>query len=126
MVDGHIAERGTYVELMSNNCEFSRFVREFGSAQETKDKGMESTKKDEEDDVKKTEKQKCVAAGIMQAEERATGAVSRDVYVAYAKAGKTCTVLPFLFLSLALFQGATVMSSYWSVTRVVRFRTGLC
>jgi ABC-type Fe3+/spermidine/putrescine transport system ATPase subunit len=127
MVDGHIAERGTWAELMSSNGEFSKFVKEFGSKEETKDK-EEVTKKDEVDGAPKTEKQKDVAAGagIMQAEERAIGAVHRDVYIAYAKAGKGYIVLPLLLLSLALVQGATVMSSYWSVIRVVLFETGLC
>jgi ABC-type methionine transport system ATPase subunit len=129
MVDGHIAERGTYAELMSSNGEFSKFVKEFGSKEEAKDEEKETTEKDDEDDdPKKTEKQKnaVAGAGIMQVEERATGAVSGSVYAAYAKAGKGYIVLPLLFLSLALVQGSTVMSSYWSVMRAVWFGTRVC
>jgi ABC-type multidrug transport system ATPase subunit len=123
MVDGHIAEQGTYAELMSSNGEFSKFVTEFGSKEEATDKEEETIEKDEENDSKQAEKQTNMAAGpgIMQVEDRATGAVSRYVYAAYSKAGKGYILLPLLFLSLALIQGSTVMASYWSVTRVLCF-----
>jgi hypothetical protein len=52
---------------------------------------------------------------LMQKEERNTGAISGEVYKSYLKAGKGQIILPFLLLSFVLFQGATVMSSYWFV-----------
>ena len=53
--------------------------------------------------------------GIMQEEERRTGAVSAGIYAEYAKAAHGYIVIPLLLASLVLLQGATVMSSYWLV-----------
>lgn len=100
---------------MNNNEEFSKFITEFGSKEgedeerKKPDDGMIGTKDDPE------EKRKKATAGgaFMQAEERNTGAISWAVYKAYSAAGKGNVVLPLLFCSLVMIQGATVMSSYW-------------
>jgi ABC-type methionine transport system ATPase subunit len=120
MMDGQITEQGSYVELMANNGEFSKFIKEFGSKDLAADE-KEPNEKSRESEAKKLAKHKdfVSGSGIIQAEERVTGAVSIDVYGAYIKAGKGYPVLPFLFLTLALIQGAAVMSSYWSV--IMRF-----
>ena len=54
-------------------------------------------------------------ATMMQQEERNTGAVSNQVYMEYIRAGKGYIIIPLLVLSVALLQGAQVMSSYWLV-----------
>ncbi len=119
---GHIAERGTYDELMQKDGEFSKFYKEFGSKEEKEEeeeveeeeeaienigKGRES-----EDDLKKKVTQ---GPALMQAEERNTGAISWSVYKQYSKAGRGRVVLPILFFALVFVQGATVMASYWLV-----------
>ncbi|KAF9000599.1 ABC transporter [Cyathus striatus] len=122
----HSSQRGTYAELMSNGHEFSRFITEFGSKEEEnkveqEEEGIEeSTSKSEpsdDDDDKRDQKLKKAVAGqaLMQTEERNTGAISTEVYKTYIKAGRGKMVLPFLFFSLVLIQGATVLSSYWLV-----------
>jgi ABC-type multidrug transport system ATPase subunit len=115
IADGRIAERGTYRELMSNNGEFYRFLTEFGSKdnEEGAEKEAEEEGIVEKKDDSEKRKNATAGAGLMQAEERSTGAVSWDVYKTYAIAGRGKIVLPLLLFSLVLLQGATVMSSYW-------------
>jgi hypothetical protein len=114
IVDGHIAERGTYTELMESNGEFAKFVTQFGSHEEghEEEKAIGDTKLDED---KKEESKKKISAGqaLIQAEERNTGAIAWSVYKVYGSAGRGQIIIPLLLLSLALVQGATVMSSYW-------------
>jgi ABC-type Fe3+/spermidine/putrescine transport system ATPase subunit len=116
--EGHIAEFGTYSELMSHGKDFSRFVTEFGSKEEEEKKDVAVVDKD----AKKKEegmKKAVGGAGMMQAEERNTGAISWHVYKTYLSAGRAEVVLPLLLFSLILIQGATVMASYWFVSSSV-------
>lgn len=108
IVDGRIAEQGTYSDLMKYGGEFSKFVKEFGSKEET-------TEKEDIEESEKMVKRKMAkpSTGLMQVEERNTGAISGKVYRTYLKAGRGAIVLPFLFLSVVFIQAATVMSSYW-------------
>ncbi|EIN04040.1 hypothetical protein PUNSTDRAFT_55872 [Punctularia strigosozonata HHB-11173 SS5] len=126
MVEGCVAERGTYAELMSQEGEFARFVREFGSQlareEEEEERAVEAvelavTDEEEEAEKRKVEKRRKMIAGkaMMQVEERNTGAISGGVYAAYIRAGEGKLLVPFLLLSLTLIQGATVLSSYWLV-----------
>ncbi|KAI5833117.1 hypothetical protein K523DRAFT_413569, partial [Schizophyllum commune Tattone D] len=125
VANGRIVERGTYPELMSNNGDFSRFVNEFGTQAEEKEKeeqegieeGAEGVVKGKaaEAAVMKTPKKNVAGPGIMQEEERRTGAVSAGIYAEYAKAAHGYIVIPLLLASLVLLQGATVISSYWLV-----------
>jgi ABC-type multidrug transport system ATPase subunit len=118
IVDGRIAERGTYTELMESNGEFAKFVIQFGSREEEegREEGEGKTIEDAKlDEDKKDVSKKKVLAGraLMQAEERNTGAIAWSVYKVYGSAGKGWIFIPLLLLSVALVQGATVMSSYW-------------
>lgn len=114
ILDGKIAERGTYSELIAKEGAFARFVREFGAKEEKEEKeeaGVEEVAEDE----KKEKKSKKATAGpaLMQAEERNTGAVAGVIYKEYLKAGKGSIIVPCLLLSVVFLQGAQVMSSYW-------------
>jgi hypothetical protein len=93
---------------MKYGGEFSKFVKEFGSKEET-------TEKEDIEESEKMVKRKMAkpSTGLMQVEERNTGAISGKVYRTYLKAGRGAIVLPFLFLSVVFIQAATVMSSYW-------------
>lgn len=110
--EGRIAEQGTYLEVMGNDGEFSKFVREFGSEEEEKevvDTGKAAGREG------KDEKEAAAGPSLMQTEERNTGAISWKVYKMYSEAGNGKAVYPFLLLSLIFIQGATAMSSYWFV-----------
>lgn len=118
IVDGRIAERGTYSELMSNNGEFAKFLTEFGS-KENEEKEKEEADGDgveKKDDLEEKRKNAMAGAELMQPEERSTGSVNWDVYKTYSVAGKGHIMLPLLLGSLVMIQGATVMASYWYVT----------
>jgi ABC-type methionine transport system ATPase subunit len=115
IADGRIAERGTYSELMSNNGEFSQFLTEFGSKQEEEKKEEEIEVGEKKDDLDEKRRNATAGAGLMQAEERNTGAINWGVYKSYSAAGRGSVMLPLLFAALVLIQGATVMSSYWYV-----------
>lgn len=116
IVDGRVAERGTYAELLARDGAFARFAREFGAKEEQEEQ--------EEDAVEEVAEEKAVVkkkapggnAPLMQVEERNTGAVSREVYKEYLKAGKGQILIPLLILALTFLQGAQVMSSYWYVS----------
>ena len=127
MVDGRVGEHGTYADLMAANGDFARFVNEFGSKESELEKEEEAVENDEaeaEGEEKKDErpKKRVQGAALMQTEERNTGAVSNEVYKTYLRAGKGAVILPLLVLSVALLQGAQVMSSYWYVPPLVCLR----
>ncbi|KAG6900221.1 hypothetical protein C0993_001290 [Termitomyces sp. T159_Od127] len=115
ITDGRIAEHGTYTELVKKAGEFAKFVQEFGASNEQEKKEVEEDAVagaiEEADEGRR--KRTTPGAALMQAEERNTGAISLEVYKEYSKAGRGLIILPLLFLSLVLIQGATVMSSYW-------------
>lgn len=116
VVDGKIAERGTYAELLAKDGAFSRFAKEFGAKEEQEEEEEEAI--EEEEESRDTEKKPKKAPGntaLMQVEERNTGAVSGSVYKEYLKAGKGSIIIPSLIFSLVFLQGAQVMSSYWLV-----------
>ena len=118
MVDGRISERGAYADLMAAGGLFARFVNEFGSKESEAEKRREDEAEAEEDAApgdEKVEKRKKSqqGAGLMQVEERNTGAVSKEVYSEYLRAGKGYIVVPLLVMSVALLQVSQVMSSYW-------------
>ncbi|KAH9945256.1 P-loop containing nucleoside triphosphate hydrolase protein [Epithele typhae] len=120
VAEGRIAEHGTYAELMAAEGHFAQFVHEFGnkeSEEEEEEEAIEeATEGEDVEKDEKTEKRKAQkGAALMQVEERNMGSVSSKVYGEYIRAGKGYVILPLLVLSVALLQGAQVMSSYWLV-----------
>ncbi|KAF8624506.1 hypothetical protein AX15_005822 [Amanita polypyramis BW_CC] len=117
--DGRIAEHGTYADLMAaENSEFARYMTEFGGKGD--DEEEKKQKKDieqvgESKEEKGPKKNAVRGAALMQVEERNTGAIPWSVYKTYISAAKGPVVIPFFLFSVALLQGATVMSSYWLV-----------
>jgi ABC-type multidrug transport system ATPase subunit len=112
LVDGKIAEWGTYNELMMNNGAFCKFIEEFGSKEDNTTKRAEHPA-GEGAEGKKEQKAGVKGKAMMQEEERNTGSVKLEVYREYLSAGKGMVLVPTLFLSLLLMQGSSVMSSYW-------------
>lgn len=102
---------------MQSNGEFSKFVNEYGSKEQEEKKEIDDDEDAPEGDPDNEKKRrKAVAgAGIMQAEERNTGAISSKTYKSYLEAGNGQIVIPILIFSVVFMQGATVMSSYWYV-----------
>lgn len=127
IADGQIMERGTYPELMANHGVFSKFVKEFGSKEEEKEKedadeiaGQVEAEKEGKGEkgpntVAVLKEQYEKGKTIMQDEERSVGAVTWKVYKTYLAAGNGHILVPALLLSLVLVQGAQVLSSYWLV-----------
>ncbi|KAL8290351.1 hypothetical protein RQP46_002609 [Phenoliferia psychrophenolica] len=116
---GKITQQGTYVDLMADTTgAFSELVRDFGGgAQEKKEKDEEQALDAIEDapeggDVAPVVKK---AKALMQEEERASGAVSGDVYGKFLRAGKGHITVPLLLTALVLLQTAQVLGSYWLV-----------
>jgi len=67
IVDGRVAESGTYSELMANDGEFSKFVTEFGSNDEATKQDGEGGETDVIDEVKTKARQNATSnGGIMQ------------------------------------------------------------
>ncbi|KAH9928634.1 ABC transporter [Fomitopsis serialis] len=98
VVDGRLAERGTYAELLESGGEFSRFVREFGAKEK---------REEEEEDV--------VEEVVAEKKDKGESSVNGAVYRQYMHAGRGEILVPLLILSVALLQGTQVMSSYWLV-----------
>ncbi|KAG1781565.1 ABC transporter [Suillus placidus] len=113
LVDGRIAERGTYTGLMANDGAFSKFVSEFGSKEDSTKKEEKAAEGAEIED-KKIQRGSAGKA-MMQEEERNTGAIKREVYREYLAAAHGPVLLPLLLLSVILMQCSSVMSSYWLV-----------
>jgi ATP-binding cassette, subfamily C (CFTR/MRP), member 1 len=110
MRDGRIVEQGTYEELLSRRGNFSRLIELFGN----KDEGKKEDEPSEAPAPKKKEKGGWRRGrGLMEAEERKTGAVSRAVYLEYARAGGGIWIIPAILLSVILSNGVNIFTSLW-------------
>lgn len=118
LVDGCIAERGTYNELMvSQGGTFAKFITEFVSHEnDAEEKRTEEIEEEEDAEVEKNRRQKVKGTQLMQTEERTTGSIGIGVFKEYSKAGNGALFIPLLLLSLIAQQGAQVLSSYWWAT----------
>jgi hypothetical protein len=79
MVDGRVAEAGTYKELMSRSGAFARYVSEFGGEEE-QEKESDLVEETNDAEIAKEAPTGKARAGptMMQAEERNTGAVTGE------------------------------------------------
>jgi hypothetical protein len=117
MVEGHIAERGTFEEMMANHGEFSRTFDEFVT------KGQEDSEREkavdlEDANINENAEMRRVAgrgAALMQAEERNIGAMNRQVYKGFLQSGNGVVLFPAMFVTIVLMQASTVLSLYWYV-----------
>ncbi|CAG8537245.1 20906_t:CDS:10, partial [Racocetra persica] len=79
-----IAEQGTYKELMKNGQTFSKFIAEYGEAE-----NADEIKKDEELTLNEKESKKVrttvLLKGLMSTEEQYRGAVNNEIYLAYIR-----------------------------------------
>ncbi|KAI0303610.1 ABC transporter [Multifurca ochricompacta] len=117
MVDGRIAERGTFDEMMENHGEFARNFDSFVTKDQTVSKGEKAADVEDagaDEDAKKRQAAKR-GAQLMQTEERNIGAVNVQIYKRYFQSGNGLALLPAMFVSIVLMQAAIVLSSYWLV-----------
>ena len=115
MIDGQIAERGTFEEMMSNGGEFSRTFDEFVTKNQNDSEREKAVDLDDADVDENAEKRRAAARGaaLMQAEERNTGAVNFEVYKRYFQSGNGVVLLPAVLVTIVLMQTSIVLSFYW-------------
>ncbi|KAI5474500.1 ABC transporter [Pseudohyphozyma bogoriensis] len=111
MENGKIVEQGTYDELVQLDGAFAKLSKEHGGARDeeaadavTTEKKLEATG-DQGPERKK-------GSGIMQAEERKTGAVAGSVYKDYLSAAKGFFSVPTVLAGMVLMQAAQVLSQF--------------
>ncbi|KAJ6578028.1 ABC transporter [Mycena capillaripes] len=135
MMDGAIVQQGTYAELSADDAgAFSKLIKEFDIHDNSSDEEDEEDSDEEPDIVEDAvhpaeheahphrQHRHKAAAPLMQEEDRETGAVGGDVYSKYVKAGKGKFILLPLIVSLVLAQASNVMSSYWHVFFLLKWR----
>jgi hypothetical protein len=117
MVDGNIAERGTFEEMMANRGEFSRTFDEFVTKDQEDSEGEKAVDLEDADVDENAEKRRAAKRGvaIMQEEERNIGAMNRQVYKRFFQSGNGVVLLPAMFVTIVLMQSSTVLSLYWYV-----------
>ena len=117
MVDGHIAERGTFEEMIANRGEFSRTFDEFVTKDREDSEGEKAVDLEDADVDENAERRQTVRRGAatMQAEERNTGAMNLQVYKRFLRSGNGLVLLPTMVVTFVLMQSATVLSLYWYV-----------
>jgi hypothetical protein len=115
MIDGQIAERGTFEEMMANGGEFSRTFDEFVTKNQNDPEGEKAVDLEDADVDENAKKRRAAARGaaLMQAEERNTGAVNFQVYKQYFQSGNGVVLLPAVLVTIVLMQTSVVLSSYW-------------
>ncbi|KAF8434986.1 hypothetical protein L210DRAFT_3551531 [Boletus edulis BED1] len=123
LVDGKIAEHGTFEALMVSGGAFCKLMETFGSRENNNKISVE--KIDIACDEKKGRNVNIKGKATMQ-EERNTGAIPLKMYWEYLSAGNGMMVVPIVFLTLVLLQVSNVMSSYWWVSLRLIVTIGLC
>ena len=117
MIDGRIAERGTFKEIMENGGELSRTFDEFVSKGQKDSEGEKAVDLEGADSEVDGNAKKRRAAGrgaaLMKAEERNIGAVNLHVYKQYFQSGNGVALLPAIVVTTVLRQATLVLSNYW-------------
>ena len=115
MIDGRIAERGTFEEMMANRGEFSRTFDEFVTKEQEDSEDEKEIDVEDADADENAKKRRVVRRGaaLMQAEERNTGAVNLQVYLRYFQSGNGIVLMPAIFITIVLMQVSVILSSYW-------------
>ena len=108
MQDGHIQTIDTFDNLMANNEGFRKMMASTAQEEEIKNDG------DGEKEGKETKKKTATRrVALMQQEERAVKSVPWSIYAAYIRASGTLLNGLWVFLLLALSQGANIATSLW-------------
>lgn len=146
MVDGKIAEKGTYQELLSAGGALAKLVAEHvseknpGQLEEKEEVGVIETKEDLElkevelheklDEAAEDAKKNDPGALLTMKEERETGAVSLRVYKRYMQSMGSMWIAPLFLGCLMLAQAANVGTSIflgkWSDSAIEGWSQGQC
>jgi hypothetical protein len=115
MIDGQIAERGTFEEMMASGGEFSHTFDEFVTKNRNDSVGEKAVDLEDAGVDENAKKRRAAARGaaLMQAEERNTGAVNFQVYKQYFQSGNGVVLLPAVLVTIVLMQTSVVLSFYW-------------
>ena len=115
MIDGRIAERGTFKEMMANCGEFSRTFDKFVTKDQKDSKGEKAVDFEDSDVDYNSKKRRAAGRGaaLMKAEERNIGEVKRYMYKRYFQSGSGVVLLPAMFVTIVLMQASFVLSFYW-------------
>ncbi|KAJ3506143.1 hypothetical protein NLJ89_g7032 [Agrocybe chaxingu] len=142
MENGRIIEQGTYNDLVNDSVVFSRLMEEYGSAEPevSPEEGPDQTdvlskserggkaKRAAFNDTTEEGTMKKPGAGLMQIEERNTGAVSWTTYAKYLQYTGGVIWAPFILTLLVLTQGAQVGNNlflgFWTSESIHGFRQG--
>ncbi|CAA7270432.1 unnamed protein product [Cyclocybe aegerita] len=141
MENGRIIEQGTYNDLVNDSVVFSRLMEEYGSAEsevdpegpDQPDIGSKSERGGKAkgaafDDVTEEGTTKKPGAGLMQIEERNTGAVSWTTYAKYLRYAGGVIWAPFILTLLVLTQiaqvGNNLFLGFWTSESLHGFRQG--
>lgn len=121
IVDGRIAERGTFDEMMANRGDFARTFDEFVTKDQQESQGEKAANIEDVDVDENAKKRRSAKRGaqLMQTEERNIGAVNFEVYKQYFRSGNGAVLLPTMILALILMQVSTIISTYWCVITLV-------
>ncbi|KAI0784237.1 ABC protein [Abortiporus biennis] len=127
--NGRIEEQGTYQDLVKNQGEFARLMKEFGGMEREEEEEAEEHDAIEAQPIAKTsgvdaakeKSEKKIRSGagtgklegrLIVAEKRTTGSVGWKVYGEYLKAGHGYVTGPLLLVFLVIMQLGTIMNSY--------------
>ena len=130
--NGRIVEQGTYDDLIDTGEAFGQLIAEFGSLKKEAEEEEVAEALGEVEATPAVEKKARAAvtpgAGLMQDEERTTGAVAGDVYGQYLKAMGSLWWGVILFGFYALSQAATVGNNIflglWSAQSIADWNEG--
>src|SRR5256885_14571701 len=105
MKDGEIAEQGTYEELMNAGKAFAKLIEEYGEGEEEGE--GDDVKSVDNKEIEKEIKEKSKIVGgpsktLMTTEERSTGSVDNEIYLAYLRAAGGYMLIPLLFFLLVM------------------------
>ena len=128
MIDGRVAEHGTFDEMMANRDGFARLFDEFFTKDhwQTDSKGEKAVDVEDGDADEKIKKRRAAQRGaqLMQAEERNTGAVNVRVYKQYIQSGNGIVLMPIMLVTTVLLQVSMGLSSYSCVIFMLQFTEG--
>ncbi|KAL1888446.1 hypothetical protein Sste5346_009563 [Sporothrix stenoceras] len=136
MDKGRIVEQGSFSDIKSGGGLFSEYLRSATATRTDENEDAEtigaeagpSTKTAKSDNGSKDatkiltadktppsteKKEKERGKEIMQSEERLVGTVSGKTYLHYLKFGNAWVTVPLFIISIAIFQGSSVVSALW-------------
>jgi ABC-type multidrug transport system ATPase subunit len=99
LVDGHIAEDGTYDELVVNQGPFSRLMKEFGGAEEEKKEEQDETELEAIEDAAGDRKKRDKLTRMMSAQEVVDEKEETKEETEEAQAERRVEVRPSIFSS---------------------------